>query len=172
MKKAIAVLILVLSACVLFAATNVQTIVLMSVVEEVKPSFNLEVAYIENGYARYQKNEVAIHSCNIKEDTYAEINLWQSLSRYSGRVEVSISVSELMWNGYFTDSLKMRGEVTDTFGRTGSLNIQKNTASLDLTYTSAVRESVVAKLFVAYNGNSALPDGDYVSHIVMTYEAQ
>lgn len=172
MKKAIIALIVLLSASVLFAATVVQTIVLVSVVEEIKPYFNLEVNYIENGYVDYQKDEVTIHSCNIKEDTYAEISLQQSLSRYAGRVDVSISVSELSWEGYSTNNLKMRGEIANTYGRVGSFDIRKNIANLNLTYTSAIQESTVAKLFITYNGDSTLPDGDYVSHIVMTYKAK
>ena len=49
MKKVIAIFLMVIGMAALFAATHVQTVVLMSVVEEVNPVFSLVPGYVENG---------------------------------------------------------------------------------------------------------------------------
>lgn len=173
MKKAMVALMLVLCATTLFAATHTQTIVLMSVVESVKPSFTMNVAYVENGYAnKVNDSEVTIHSCNIKEDVTAQIDIYQSLARFTGAVEVSVTVSELTCNGYSTKGLRLAGNVFETKGRTGFSTVSENTIRFDLQYAGVVQESLAAQLFVEYNGDSNLPEGDYVSYVVMSYMAK
>ena len=173
MKKAIVALMTIMCAATLFAATHTQTIVLMSVVEPVKPSFTMNVAYVENGYADIKNSsEVTIHSCNIKEDVTAQIDIFQSLSRFTGEVEVSVSVSELTCNGYSTKGLRLTGNVLETKGRTGFSEVSENTVKFDLQYSGVVQESLAAQLFVEYNGDSTLPNGDYVSYVVMSCVAK
>lgn len=169
MKKAIVALMLVICAATLFAATHTQTIVLMSVVEPVKPSFTMNVAYVENGYASQANgSEVTIHSCNIKENVTAQINIFQSLSRFTGEVEVSVSVSELTCNGHSTRGLRLAGNVLETNGRTGFSTVSENTVKFDLQYSGVVQESLAAQLIVEYNGDGNLPEGDYVSYVIMS----
>ena len=174
MKKVIAVLLLIICTAVLFAATTyTQTIVLMSVVEQTKPRFGLEIAYIENGYAVNSGNEVIIHSIDIRENTYVGINVCQSFSRFKGEVEIKISVSELCCEKYHTEGLKLSVNSLDTGGRKRQVSIYENICILDLNYTGkAITDSIVADILIEYNGNQNLPKKDYVSYIKVSYEAK
>lgn len=174
MKKAIVALMLVLSAFALFAGTHVQTIVLMSVVEGVEPSFYLEVGHVENGYGyNTSKNEASIFSHNVKENVKASFEIWQDLSRYCGEVEITVSVSELYWEGYHTNGLKIQGNTNPVLGRRGTTEISGNSVTFNLDYMGpAVEGSKVADFSVEYNGDSSLPDALYVSYIQMVVEVK
>ena len=165
---------LVLSAVTLFAATHVQTIVLVSVVEEVKPCFGLEVSYVENGYGyNTSKNSVSIESHNVAENVRAEFSIWQTMSRYMGEVEIKVSVSELYWNGYHTDGLKISAQTLDICGRHGLVEYSDKSISIHLTYEGkAIMDSVVAEFSVEYNGDSRLPQETYVSYVQMMVESK
>ena len=174
MKKAIIALVMVFCAVTLFAATWSQTVVLVSVVEQVKPEYVLEAVYVENGYAnRTSSSEISIESHNVKEDVRAEFVISQYLSRYCGQVEIRVFVTDLVCGKYHTDGLRMSSYVTDIRGRHGSSFITDNCVAFDLTYDGkAVDDSMVAGFTVEYKGNENLPDGDYVSHITMTIESK
>ena len=173
MKKAIVALMMIMCAATLFAASWSQTIVLVSVVEEVRPHFGLEVAYVENGYAVGSGNEVSIHSLDIKKDTHAEINVRQGLSRFRGEMEVRISVSELCCEGNHTSGLRISANGTDTEGRLSRTIINGNVCILNFFYSGkTLEESTVANISVDYRGNENLPNGDYISYITMSYEVK
>lgn len=174
MKKAIIALMMVFCAVTLFAATWSQTIVLVSVVEQVRPEFTLESVYVENGYARNtSSSEVSIESHNVKEDVKADFVISQFLSRYCGQVEIRVFVTELICGKYHTDGLKLSSYVTDIRGRKVSSFITDNCVAFDLTYDGkAVDNSSVAGFTVEYEGNSNLPEGEYVSHITMLVESK
>jgi len=174
MKKAIVALLLVICAATLFAATWSQTIVLVSVVEQVRPEFTLEAVYVENGYADYtSSSEVSIESHNVKENVKADFVINQYLSRYCGEVEIRVSVTDLYCGKNHTDGLRMSSYVVDTKGRSGNSFITDNCVAFDLTYDGrAVDNSIVAGFTVEYEGNDNLPEGTYVSHIVMAIESK
>jgi len=174
MKKAIIALMMVFCAVTLFAATWSQTIVLVSVVEQVRPEFTLEAVYVENGYARNtSSSEVSIESHNVKEDVKADFVISQFLSRYCGQVEIRVFVTDLVCGKYHTDGLKLSSYVTDIKGRSGSSFITENCVAFDLTYDGrTVEDSMVAGFTVEYEGNANLPEGEYVSHIMMMVESK
>lgn len=174
MKKAIIALMMAFCAVTLFAATWSQTIVLMSVVEQVRPEFTLEAVYVENGYARnVSSSEVSIESHNVKEDVKADFVINQFFSRYRGQVEIRVFVTDLACGKYHTDGLKLSSYVTDIKGRNGSSFITENCVAFDLTYDGrTVEDSMVAGFTVEYEGNANLLEGDYVSHITMLVESK
>lgn len=174
MKKAIVALMLVLSAAVLFAATSTQTIILMSVVEQVRPDFILESTYVENGYVqKASKSEVSILSHNVKEDVRANFQISQTLSRFTGEVEITVSVSELYCDRYHTDGLRLSSWVKDTDNRYGHTIINDNTVNFNFTFVGGTIESqVVGGFTVEYHGNDNLPEGTYVSYITMMIESK
>lgn len=174
MKKAMVALLMIICAATLFAATWSQTIVLVSVVEQVRPEFTLEAAYVENGYAHNtSSSEISIESHNVKENVKAEFIVSQYMSRYCGQVEIRVSVTELYCGRYHTDGLRMSSYVVDTKGRSGSSFITDNCIAFDLTYDGrTVDDSIVAGFTVEYEGNDNLPEGTYVSHIVMAIESK
>ena len=165
---------LVLSMAVLFAETYVQTIVLMSVVEEVEPSFNLEINYVENGSGYItSKNEASIFSQNAREDIEASFSINQSLSRYCGEVEITVSVSELYWNGYNTNGLCIFGNVNEVEGRKGEVNVSENCVRFTLAYSgNTIDDSEAANFIIRYKGDSTLPDETYVSYIGMVIKVK
>lgn len=170
MKKAIVALMLVICAATLFAATTTQTIVLMSVVETKRPSFSLEVANVINGYVKHSTgDEVAIGTLNVQHDVRADLVISQTESRFYGQVELDITVTELYHEGYHTNGLKLSGNVINMKGREGSLSVCGNSAHIELNYSGCMVEANVAELSVEYNGNPSLPEGEYVSLIVMSY---
>lgn len=174
MKKAIVVLMLILSTVALFAETYVQTIVLISVVKEVEPSFYLEVGHVENGYGyNTSKNEASIFSHNVKENVRASFGIWQDLSRYRGEVEITVSVSDLYWEGYHTNGLNIHGNTTPVLGRKGIAEVSGNSIVFNLGYSgTAVESGKVAYFSVEYNGDSALPKALYISYIQMVVEVK
>ena len=170
MKKAIVALMLVICAATLFAASWSQTIVLMSVVEIERPNFSLEVANVINGYVKHSTgDEVAIGTLNAQHDVKANLFVRQTDSRFSGRVELDITFTELYHDGYHTEGMKISGNVIEKEGREGSLSVLGNNVQIDLDYSRCVSESNVAELSVEYNGNPNLPEGEYVSLIMMSY---
>lgn len=174
MKKAIIALLMVLCAVTLFAATQVQTIVLVSVVEELIPEFFLEETYIENGYvSKLSRNELLVGSHDVSKDVEVGLCVNQLMSRYQGDVRVTISAEELHWKSYHTEGLEISGQVSDVLGRHGLVTrLDKNSIVIQLNYSGkTVNDSSVADVMVRYNGNSRLPQGDYVSHITMVVEA-
>jgi len=170
MKKAIVALMLVICAATLFAATTTQTIILMSVVETKRPSFSLEVANVINGYVKHSTgDEVSIGTLNAQHDVKADLVISQTESRFYGQVELDIIVTELYHEGYHTNGLKLSGNVINMKGREGSLSVCGNSAHIELDYSGCMVEANVAELSVEYNGNPSLPEGEYVSLIVMSY---
>lgn len=173
MKKAMVVLMLLLSAAVLFAGSYVQTIVLMSVVEEVEPGFCLEVSHVENGYGYTTSGkEASIVSCNVKENVKADFNIRQDFSRYRGEIGITVSVSELCWNGYHTENLQISGKVNEVGGRWGYAEISGNEIKFNLNYSGYVEISSAAEFSVEYNGNQQLPNETYVSYVTMVVEVK
>lgn len=174
MKKAIVVLLLVLSAAVLFAETRVQTIVLVSVVERVTPNFSLEVEYVENGYAHNtSSHEVEVFTHDVDKNVQAHLVVWQDLSRYAGDVKITVSATELWWNGFHTEGLQISGRSCDVLGRTGQVSINNNSVVFNVNYTGkCILESPVAEVTVDYQGNSQLPRETYVSQISMVIESK
>ena len=171
MKKAIVALMLVICAATLFAA-NVftQTIVLVSVVETKRPDFTLEVANVVNGYVKHSNgDEVAIGTLNAQHDVKADLIVSQTESRFYGKVELDITVTELYHEGFHTNGLRISGNVINMKGREGSLSVCGNSAHIELEYSGSMVEADVAELSVEYNGNPSLPEGEYVSLIVMSY---
>ena len=171
MKKTMVALLLVFCMAALFAATTVtQTITLVSVVEEIRPCFAMEVVFVENGYAVSYGSEASIHTCNIKEDVRATIHVSQTLSNFTGLVEVNISFTELTCNNYSTSGARVSGSVVENHGRSGYATVSKNAINFVVEYNGkAVDESVAAEVSIQYNGNSNLPEGEYVSHVRMSY---
>lgn len=174
MKKAIVVLMLVLSTTVLFAATSTQTIILMSVVEQVRPSFILESTYVENGYVqKTSKNEISVLSHNVRENVKADFQIWQTLSRFTGEVEITVSVSELYCDRYYTDGLRLSSWVNDVDSRHGQTGISGNTVNFNFIYVGgAISDQVVGGFTVEYQGNDNLPEGTYVSYVTMMIESR
>ena len=169
MKKAIVVLLLVLCTAALFAATITQTITLLSVVEEVRPCFTMEVVSVENGHSNSYGNEAAIYSCNVKDDVKAKLNITQSLSRFTGIVDVKVSFTELTCDGFSTSGARVSGSIIENHGRCGRTTVSKNAIDFVIDYNGkAVDESVAAEILIEYNGNSALPEGEYVSYVMMS----
>ena len=169
MKKAIVVLLLVLCTAALFAATITQTITLVSVVEEVRPCFAMEVVSVENGYFNSYGNEAAIYSCNVKDDVKAKLHIVQSLSRFTGTVDVKVSFTELTCNGFSTSGARVSGSVIENHGRCGEATVSKNAIDFTIEYNGrAISESVAAEVLIEYNGNSRLPEGEYVSYVMMS----
>lgn len=170
MKKAIVALMLVICAATLFAASWSQTIVLVSVVEIERPNFRLEVANVTNGYVKHSTgDEVAIGTLNAQHDVKADLFVRQTDSRFRGMVELDITFTELYHDGYHTEGMKISGNVIEKEGREGSLSVIGNKVQIDLDYSRCVMESNVAELSVEYNGNPNLPEGEYVSLIMMSY---
>ena len=174
MKKAIVALLLVICAATLFAATTTQTIILMSVVEQVRPDFILESTYVENGYVqKTSKNEVSVLSHNVKENVRADFQIWQTLSRFTGEVEITVSVSELYCDRYHTDGLRLSSWVNDVDNRHGQTGINVNTVNFNFTYVGgAISDQVVGGFTVEYQGNENLPEGTYVSYVTMMVESR
>ena len=174
MKKAIVIALMVMGMALLFAANWTQTIILMSVVEAIRPDYTLEVAYVENGYAnRTSASEVMVCSHDVSKDVRANLFIAQSLSRYKGEVEITISAEELHWNGYHTDGLNISANLVSINGRDGFVQENGKSVVISLNYDGkTIDNSVVADIEVAYKGNSNLPQGDYVSHIRMVVEAK
>lgn len=170
MKKAIVVLLLVLCMATLFAATiRTQTITLVSVVEEVRPCFVMEVVSVENGYYDSYGNEAAIYSCNVKNDVKARLNIVQTLSRFTGTVDVKVSFTELTCNGFSTSGAKVSGSIIENHGRSGGTTVSDNAIDFTIEYNGkAISESVAAEVLIEYNGNSRLPEGEYVSYVMMS----
>ena len=171
MKKAIVALMLVICAATLFAA-NVftQTIVLVSVVETKRPDFTLEVENVINGYVKHSTgDEVAIGTLNAQHDVKANLVVRQSESRFSGKVELDITITELYHEGFHTNGMRISGNMIEKEGREGSLAVFGNSVQIELDYSRCVMESEVAEISVDYNGNPNLPEGEYVSFIVMSY---
>ena len=164
---------IIICAATLFAASWSQTIVLMSVVEEVYPSFSLEVSHVENGYGyNTSKNEAAILSHNVKENVKASFSIWQSLSRYVGDVKITVFVTELSWNGYHTEGLQISGSTYPTKNRQGSVSVSNKSIEFNLFYSGAIDESIAAEFTVEYNKDSILPDETYVSYVKMVVEVK
>ena len=173
MKKAMVVFLMLLGMAVLFAGTWKQTIVLVSVVEEVSPEYSLGIAYVENGYAeRISGNEVLVGSHNVGKDVKADLFICQSLSRYKGEVKITVSASELSFKGYRTEGLEISGLVNQVYGRYGYTENRSNDLVIHLDYNGkAIEDSVVAEVSIRYKGNENLPQGDYVSHVRMVIES-
>ena len=172
MKKAIVVMLLVFCMAALFAATiTTQTIVLVSVVEEIRPSFSLEVNNVANGFVLSNNgSEAIIEAFDVKKDVSVNFSIYQSLSRYKGGVDVSITISELRCNNFSTKGMELCGQVNEVVGRTGYSVVSGNTIDLYFDYSgSAVDCSSAAEISVRYNGDSSLPEGEYISYIKMSY---
>lgn len=174
MKKVMAIFLMVIGMAALFAATNVQTIVLVSVVEEKAPVFCLVPGYVENGYIHnVSGHEAAVEAFDIRKNVSARFDIMQSDSRYEGAVKITVSASELEWNGFRTKGLQMSGSVNETKGRTGWTQAFGNSLEITLNYTgSGISESVVAEVSIDYSGDSNLPQGTYVSYVRMVVEAE
>ena len=173
MKKVMAIFLMVIGMAALFAGTHVQTIVLMSVVEEVTPVYSLEVEHVENGYAYNTScSEVAVKAFDIRKDVKADLSVMQALSRYTGRVKITVSASELEWNGFRTKGLRISGSLRQGSRRIGWTETSGNSLVMHLEYTGAVLDSEVAEVTVNYNGSNSLPQGDYTSHITMVIETE
>ncbi len=156
----------------LFAATiGTQTITLISVVEEVRPSFSLEVENVANGYVISNKgSEAVIGTLNAQENVSAKINVWQTLSRFKGSADVNITISELHYEDFSTKGMKVSGCLSKVDGREGYISSSENEVRIRLDYCGiTVFDSSVAEIFIDYNGDSSLPNGEYVSYITMSY---
>ena len=172
MKKAIVAMLLVFCMTALFAATTTtQTIILVSVVEEIRPSFSLEVKNVANGFVLSNNgSEAIIEAFDVKKDVSVNFSVYQSLSRYKGGVDVSITISELRCNNFSTKGMELCGQVNEITGRTGYSVISGNTIDLYFDYSgSTVGCSSAAEISVKYNGDSSLPEGEYISYITMSY---
>lgn len=173
MKKAIVAMLLVFCMTALFAATTIgtQTIILVSVVEETRPSFSLEVKNVVNGFVLSNNgSEAIIEAFDVKKDVSVSFDVCQSFSNFKGSVDVSISVSELCCNGFSTKGMKLNGQVNEIKGRTGYSVVSNNTIDLYFDYTGeAVHDGSAAEVSINYNGNPALPDGEYISYVRMSY---
>ena len=174
MKKVMAIFLMVIGMAALFAATNVQTIVLVSVVEEMAPVYCLVPGYVENGYVRnVSSHEAAVEAFDIRKDVRVQFDILQSESRYEGTVKITVSASELEWNGFRTKGLQISGSVNETAGRTGWTQVSGNSLEIVLDYTGrGVSESVAAEVSIDYSGDSNLPQGTYVSYVRMVVEAE
>jgi len=174
MKKIMAIFLLIIGMAILFAATNIQTIVLVSVVEEKTPVFCLVPGYVENGYVRSVSDyDAVVEAFDIRKDTRVQFSILQSESRYEGTVKITVSASELEWNGFRTKGLQISGNVNKTAGRTGWTQVSGNSLEIVLDYTGrGVSESAAAEVSVEYTGSSALPQGTYVSYVRMVIEAE
>ena len=173
MKKAMVALML-LCAATLFAGTVTRTITLVSVVEEVKPDFGLDVSDVLNGNSECLSNsEVSISSLDIKKDTQATLVVYQSLSKFRGQVDLCIKVSELSYEGYSTSGLALSVNLNEARGRMGFFYTNGSLIRICLNYNgTAIDESKVAEIKVLYKGNEDLPEGNYVSYVSMIYEAK
>ena len=172
MKKAIVAILLIICMATLFAATTVtQTITLISVVEEVRPHFSLEAKNITNGFILSNNSaEVMVEAFDIKKDVSAEFNILQSFSNFKGSAEIDITVSELHYDEFHTKGMKLSGEVNETDGRIGYSIISGNIIKLYLDYSGKyIDDSVAAEISIKYNGDSNLPNGEYVSYVTMSY---
>ena len=171
MKKAIVVMLLVFCMAALFAATiTTQTIVLVSV-EEVRPGFSLKVNDVVNGFVLSNNgSEAIIEAFDIKKDVSVNFSVYQSLSRYKGGVDVNITISELYCNGFSTKGMELYGQINEIAGRTGYSVVSGNSIDLYFDYTGkTVDYSSAAEVSVRYNGDSSLPEGEYISYIKMSY---
>ena len=169
-----AIFLMVIGMAALFAVTHVQTVVLVSVVEEVNPVFSLVPGYVENGYVRnVSSHEAVVEAFDIKKDVRVQFDILQSLSRYEGTVKITVSASELEWNGFKTQGLQISGSVNETVGRTGWSQTSGNSLELTLNYNGrGVAESTAAEVSINYNGNSEFPQGAYVSYVRMVVETK
>ena len=173
MKKVITMLLVLMSLVSLFAETRIQTIVLVSVVEKLKPDYFLEVVHVENEYAyRTSKNGVLVTSHNVQEDVKAHLCITQSLSRYNGEVKITVSAAELGWFGNRTNNLIISGNIQWDLNRTGYSEVIGKSVVLHLSYNGKhVGSSVVGNIFINYKGNKDLPQGIYNSLIKMVIES-
>ncbi len=172
MKKAIVAMLLVFCMAALFAATiTTQTIVLVSVVEEVRPGFSLKVNDVVNGFVLSNNgSEAIIEAFDVKKDVSVNFSVYQSLSRYKGGVDVNITISELCCNGFSTKGMELYGQINEIAGRTGYSVVSGNSIDLYFDYTGkTVDYSSAAEISVKYNGDSSLPEGEYISYIKMSY---
>ena len=172
MKKAIVAALLVLCMATLFAATiTTQTVILVSVVEPIRPSFNLEVKNVVNGFVLLNNGtEAVIETFNVEKDVSVNLNICQSISKFKGSVDVDITISELYCNGFSTKGMKLSGQVNEIAGRTGYSVVSGNTVELHLNYNGkTIESSTAAEVSVEFNGNPNLPSGEYISYITMSY---
>lgn len=171
MKKAMVALLMIICAATLFAATWSQTFILTSVVEEVRPGFSLKVNDVVNGFVLSNNDsEAIIEAFDVKKDVSVNFSVYQSLSRYKGGVDVNITISELYCNGFSTKGMELYGQINEIAGRTGYSVVSSNNIDLYFDYTGkAIDYSSAAEISVRYNGDSSLPEGEYISYIRMSY---
>lgn len=170
MKKTMVITLLLLCMITLFAATTTQTITLVSVVKEAVPCFTMEVVNVRNGNSNFNSNEATIRSCDIKKDVSTKLNIVQTLSRFTGSIELNISFTELTYNGFSTSGARVSGFIKENYGRSGYTTTSSNSIDLVINYNGIpIDNSVAAEVFIEYNGNSTLPKGEYVSCIRMSY---
>jgi len=174
MKKAIAVLLVVLSMAFLFAVSWTQTIVLMSVVEGLKPEYSLDVVYVENGYTdRFSMDNVLVHSHDVSRDVVVNLCINQGTSRYTGETKITILVDELTWDNHHTSGLEISAQTCSMIGRQSTITRSgDNILEIHNYYNGkAIGNSSVTDIQVRYQGNKNLPQGDYVSQIRMVVES-
>ena len=171
MKKVLVILFLLIGMASLFAeSVFTQTIVLVSVVEEKKPSFNLDVVNVRNGYVRYSRErEVAISALDIKENVRADLVVSQTSSRFKGYVELDITFTELTDGKFHTEGMRISGSLVEREEVSGSLSVCGSDAVIRLHYNHSMESADVAELSVEYNGDPNLPEGEYISLIKMSY---
>ena len=146
-----------------YAVTNTSTIVLVSVVNEVKPQYVLRNT--ETG----EMGSTVVYSTDAitEGDVKTSFEVVQSNnSNYRGNVELTISATELM--------AKVEGKLYSTEGVAIMMNWNNlvNRANVNVEYTSTVKAGTVINAFdVIWTTNTNLVTATYEAAVTLNYTA-